>query len=278
MGFDFFSKINCAIQEPRSDREFAQRAKLRGIARQMKNLIEREPDPNKQAHMKEFIGMPFPVKTLMGARTSLAYDELMETWERIERKSLPICRDCPVNLSGDALGCCGIIRYPISQAAEHWLMDRFKPGDSSYLIHHMKQANVDGRHLDDERREYAVNSPDAKISLLLPPGPAQKWVDGERITSSMILEYLLACQPVLHPGTALALLDEFGAVEMDEASKLMMMFSQITGYQEAKSPVEKLQFNLPDSPSDDSSIIEFKRFLKACYLSLRHEGQVHIDG
>jgi glycerol-1-phosphate dehydrogenase [NAD(P)+] len=75
-----------------------------------------------------------------------------------------------------------------------------------------------------------------------------------------------------------ALLEELGAIEeLDDITKLMLRHQLYMGGG-PDAPVDKIRFNLPDSPADDRSIIQFKRFLKACHLALAHNAVMCIDG
>ncbi|MEN6627883.1 MAG: hypothetical protein ABFD69_16785 [Candidatus Sumerlaeia bacterium] len=279
MGFDYFAKTQCPIQAPRDNTEFVQRAKVGAYAGQIGYTLSRQQGPEREAMLSKTMTLPFPVKTLMGASAELTFAELVETWQRIERKSKPICEKCPVNVKGEALGCWGAISYPISQACEHWIIDHFNPPEPgpSYLLHHIREAGITGERLDNGRAELNVHEDGGYIPVLLPPGPAEKIVEGERITSSMILEYLIGCQPYLINQTLLGLLTEFNAVDLDPVSRMLMFGGMFTGGQGAEE-LKNLRFMLTDSPEDDRSIAQFKRFLKTCHAALVNKRKLSVDG
>lgn len=283
MGFDYFPRVNCEIQAPRSDFEFIQRAKIQVHAGGAVEIINEKPEAEREAALQDKIRLSYPIQTLLGSRTELTLAELIETWERIARKSMPLCEKCPLNADGTPLGCWGCFNYPISQAGEEWLMDRFQPPRDSYLAARIKDSGVTGERLDKARIEPDPKRDGAKFSVFMPPGPVEKSVEGERITSSMILEYLIDCRPSLDSPTMLGLLWDFNATDMESSDYLVLLTHFMLGRQfGASSPInmvfDKVNFTMDLAPSHDRFIIQFKFFLKACYTALKNECRLAVDG
>lgn len=283
MGLDFFTRIDCEIQRGRDSMDFIHRAKVGEYAEVITHMVQNEPDPEARERMTASISMPFPVPMLTGSRAELSYDELMEAWSRIDAKSAPHCRDCPLNYKKRSLGCAGALSYPFSEAFEFWLLERFDPASKTvnapdvegYLLFHIKDARIDGRRLDSSRGNH-YDPANGNIPLVIAPRPAEKWFGKDRITSSMLIEYLLGCAPILHPQTAFALVDELGAIEAPLDARLGVMMEAMTG--KSFDQFEKTRFTLESSPSDDRSVSQFKRFLYVCFLSLKHRAKLFIDG
>lgn len=150
------------------------------------------------------------------------------------------CRRCPFHLGLRDMGCAGVIRHPISAAAERWLLHRL-PDDleapaARQLMAGLQQAQADGQMVDRLRalhRHYELRRP-----------VQRRW--GRRfghhttVTSSQLL------QVALHAGSLLP----------SQARLLAGALGYLDDHQQPR-----VDAGMACMPQDDASVRALKHFL-----------------
>ena len=126
------------------------------------------------------------------------------------------CAGCPANLFAQPFGCYGIVPYPITLAAEAWLMDRVQPTSmvGGFLCN---RAVQDFGYLGEPIREMRA------AGLLESQSAVSKVVEGswfskKRITSDQVLQGMIAVGEPLDPGHCMGVLLWLGCLQLDGKS------------------------------------------------------------
>lgn len=282
MGFEYFPRMGCGVQDPGSDSDFRIRAKTRSMLQsfsEMKQSGERNFTPETKVHIPFSIGPnPSAIPSLIQLKDLVAF------WQSIEAPARPICAGCPANLKGGALGCYAAITYPISAQGEAWLLNQFNPvgGDGGYVPHHIKYGKITGELVDSSRG-----------GLLESPKPFVKHIGDEAkgYTSSQLMHFIFACCPEAIPQTLFGLCADFGAIQItegqsDEVTMLLLMY-QLTGGRNSEEETsgewkrrlgETIPFQMKLDPTEDRSIFKFKEFFLACWTAFICDASLVVDG
>lgn len=169
---------------------------------------------------------------------------------------LPYCADCPANVLGRPFGCYGAINYPISSAAEKWLLDQL-PSNRQPLLwlllreslkendgHQVEPLRAGGSYFEERSvrgRQYS-----------------------EIIASADQVFQMLFLYGHIQAGHAAILLLFFNAVPREDLES-----SDISGILDGTLPQdekeERFPFRHEHADEDDSSVTEFKTFFKALH-------------
>ncbi len=272
--FEFHVSIGCPIQRRRTAEQFFSRAAIRALGTD-KSLAGRGDD--------EFTFDP-PVQTLMGAKSLLTGAEVTKLWQRLEKKSLPQCGDCPANFQGGAFGCYGSVSAPVSAQGERWLVESFTPasGVESTVPAAIIAAGVTGSEIDIRR---GVSSDGVPLTEAMEPARKTTNPGNQEFSSSQLLEFILSAGPILKSDLQFAFLADFGAIDLssDEILVAATDFSSNTAVSDSAKIArfrEKVRkdhaFRFGKYSSDDQSVTELKQFFRACYLALTTGGKVMV--
>lgn len=177
------------------------------------------------------------------------------------------CAACPANRTGLPFGCNGFIQYPISQAAEQWLLDRLPTPDDtlvwSLLRLGVKEFKYDGGSVEPLRAAdgtyFEVQTPDRRLLGEL------------RFDANQLFEMIFAVGSIQPNHGALLLLFVNAIPRTLEADEIM----NITP---APPDVEtKHPFLLKPEQNDDHTISEMKAFFRALYMAWKLNVPMHVD-
>lgn len=168
------------------------------------------------------------------------------------------CEGCPARVLDEAFGCFGRIDYPISRAAEVWLL-RQLPMTGEFLAwtllrQQLADMGVDGNIVNTMRL------------------PDQPFFDEKQILAKQLGEYgvstnqlfqlLFLAGGAIKPRYAAVLLVVFKAIRRDmEAPELMTLT------QSPEDAFERYPFLMTPSADDDQSIRQYKSFFKALWVA-----------
>lgn len=167
------------------------------------------------------------------------------------------CNGCPANNLQRPFGCMGEIQYPISDAAELWLLNRLPVPDEplSWLL--LRRAIEDA---DDDAGEISAMRAEGQPYFQERGVLVRKL--GEITVSSNQVFKMLFLMGSIKPAYAAVLLVFFGAIPRDlEADELLHLSSS------PEEALERYPFQFQDEDGDDRSIAQLKRFFGALYLA-----------
>jgi hypothetical protein len=164
-----------------------------------------------------------------------------------------------------AEACIGVVSTPISNAAEQWLVERL-PGElesiSGEVVKQAVAAGFDGKRGKELRAG-------GKLSSARPL--ERSWGGFFRkftVTSDQLIEQMF-CVGDIEPPQALAILVELGAVTVD--GRVPKGLDEGAGLSELAEDVaarrKRTQCTVTDTPSDEKSTAEVKRFLRALHAA-----------
>ncbi|MEQ8822570.1 MAG: hypothetical protein RLY93_20225 [Sumerlaeia bacterium] len=310
MSLEFCLAIGCPLQKGMQDaQDFMRKVKLRNALEMWEEeKEERERVTGKPLHKQKMV-MPYPVKTSWWLQPSreVTLKGLRNAVKPIAQAAAKACPDCPMNIAseeGGTMGCYSAIRYPISEAAEQFLIDQFQPsqGANSYLPHHILSNNIDGLGFD-MRRGPMPDPSEIKDPARMPPmplvlspkAPRKEIGEGTSISTSQILDFMIGCQPIVMPISCLGFLNDFKALDLDDGAyihlnALVLMWERMRGAEgvpqekltEMRAAIDEIllpaNFLLAPQADDDPGIHGFKSFLYFCYVSLGSGAVLLVDG
>jgi hypothetical protein len=162
------------------------------------------------------------------------------------------CRTCPANVSNEPYGCFGFVRYPISRAAEEWLMERVQPADSpggDILLRAVDDLGYDGSPMAGFRSN----------GLLESDAPVSKDIGGAEIESDQIFQALFQVGNNLQPSHCMMVLVWLGVLSLDQARN---------------RDFENLE--LPPVP-EDAGAADLWRLLRALAFAVRNDVPLLVD-
>jgi hypothetical protein len=179
------------------------------------------------------------------------------------------CADCPANRISEPFGCFGFVGYPISQAAELWLLKQL-PGPEEPLIFLLLRQTVTEYVFRNENVAQMRASP----GIIFESGErfARRFEDVQ-ITTDQVFE-MLFLNNTIEPAHAALLLLFFGAIPRDMDAETLMKLTQ----PDSSVKVERdAPFLLRTEDSDDESITALKAFFAALHLTYRLNVSLSLD-
>lgn len=181
----------------------------------------------------------------------------------------PFCVGCPANVTGSAYGCTGTIHYPISAAAEQWLLDRL-PSPEQPLIWLLLRQGV-------QEMGYTGSSVQR-----LRPNPV--YFEEQRVRGRDMVEFVITADQVFE------MIFMLGHIQPVHAAMLLLFFDaiprdleadQLVAIMEGKLTTEEITrdfpFHLSPEAGDDKTITQFKAFFRALYTAWSLNVQLLLD-
>jgi hypothetical protein len=175
------------------------------------------------------------------------------------------CAGCPANRIGQPFGCFGYINYPISQAAELWLLKQLPNPEEplAFLL------------LNQTMRDFALTGKQV-MAMRANPGVFfeteerfAKNLEDTQITTDQVFE-MLFLSGTIKPAHAALLLIFFGGIPRDMDANVLMALTQ-PGSDHA------VPFLAKPEAGDDQSIQALKAFLKALYIAFQLNITLSLD-
>jgi hypothetical protein len=141
------------------------------------------------------------------------------TYESLVTKAAPLvahesaCAKCPANLFETPFGCVGMVPYPVSLAAEEWLMSRVQPTSivGGFLCQQMiNDFGYDGEPIRGLRERGLMEARTAVHKVV-----HKRWLSSTKVSSDQILHGLFAQEGPMSPGTCMSVLLWFGCLKVD---------------------------------------------------------------
>lgn len=167
------------------------------------------------------------------------------------------CVGCPANVSRASFGCMNFIQYPISLAAERWLLDRL-PGIDEPLMWMLLKQGINELGYDGALVAPLRSNPNIFEEARLPGRDMIEFV----LNSNQVFQMLFLTGHVQPPHGGMLLL-LFGAIRRDlEAHQIVLIMNRTL-------PPDQIErdfpFLLPPSDADDEGIRQLKSFFLALY-------------
>lgn len=166
------------------------------------------------------------------------------------------CRHCPFHLGLRDLGCAGVIRHPITAAAEHWLLQRL-PNDldapaARGLLAGLQAPQADGREVDRLRplhRHYELRRP-----------LRRRW--GGRFSGRTVVTSSQLLQLALHAGSLLP-------------TQARLLAGALGYLDDRHAP--RVDADMASAPQDDASLRALKHFMSMAAAAGQHEAGVFVS-
>lgn len=167
------------------------------------------------------------------------------------------CTGCPANALGKPFGCMGQIQYPISSAAEAWLLERL-PGIEQSLVWLLLRQGVQEMGYDG--------------ATVQPLRANPNYFEERRVRGRDMVEFVFSADQVfemlfmlshIQPSHAGMLLLLFDAIPRDvEANQIVQIMNHTLTADEI---AQQYPFQIKPDPNDDSTIADLKQFFYAVY-------------
>lgn len=253
MAIDFVVHLTCIPKETFGAHGVLDRLKAGARAREVIRLYRDNGDPRPPSEM----GFEFARSLPNGDEETavIMVQELLDQAAELE-PLIPYCEDCPANVLGRPFGCYGAINYPISSAAEKWLLDQL-PSNRDPILWLLLQQSLKGN--------------DGHVVAPLRAGGTyfeERAVRGREISDTIasadqVFQMLFLYGHILpnHAGMLLLFYNAIprAGVESTDVTRL------IDGTMPADEKEERFPFALAHADDDDPSISEFKTFFKAMH-------------
>ncbi len=179
------------------------------------------------------------------------------------------CEGCPANAAKSPFGCMNFIQYPISAAAERWLIDQLPPPELPLLWLLLRQGVQEMGYTGDTVRSLRANPVYFEERRVIGRDMVEFLFTADQVFEMLFL--LGNIQPA-HAGMMLLFFNAVPrAVEADVIVKIMN--KQLTREEiEAKFP-----FQMQVEEVDDPTVAEIKRFFYALWCAWRLNVQVILD-
>ncbi len=186
----------------------------------------------------------------------------LEPWE-------PWCDGCPANRAGLPFGCTGAINYPISEAAERWLLDRLPDNDHPLVFMLLQKAL---HELGYTGSGVALLRGQTGVFFESDQAP-QRDVSGVPVSGDQVFDLLFLSGPI-YPAHGAMLLQFFGAISPDLEADVMMQLAQPPSLDwiDANAP-----YLLRAGRGEDLSIGALRGFFAAIYIAYRLGVPVYLD-
>ena len=177
------------------------------------------------------------------------------------------CQGCPANRSGQPFGCMGYIQYPISAAAEKWLLDNLPVPDETLVWMLLRQGIREFKY-DGETVRPLRESGDLYFEDRL---ASSRRLGEFQIDGNQLFEMIFGVGNILPNHGALLLLF-LNAIERDLEADVIMNITPAPADVESRHPFLMQYFD-----RDDTSVTDFKEFLQALHIAWKLDVKVLLD-
>ncbi len=266
MAIDYVVDLGCVPKSTLGTGGILDRLKARERARQVIRLFRENGDQRPPSEM----GFEFSRTSAEGVEETrvIIVQELLDTANELDPLAHH-CTGCPANVLGVPFGCMSFIQYPISEAAERWLLARMPGIDEPLIWLLLKQGVIELGY-------------DGAMVAPLRANPA--YFEEPRLPGRDMVEFLLNSNQVfqmlfltghIQPSHAGMLLLLFGAIRRDlEAHQVVLIMNRSLTPEQVERDFPFLM--KPDS-ADDKTVAELKQFFHALYRAYLLGVQVVLD-
>jgi hypothetical protein len=254
MAIDYIVGLECTPKRLLSTAGILQRLKGRERAQTIIRLFREHGDGRPPSQM----GFEFVRNTPEGEEETqiIVVQDLLDEAESLTPHEAN-CVGCRANVPATPFGCIGSIQYPLSTAAERWMIDRL-PGVEEPLLWLLLRQGIQELGYDGAPvvalRQNGVYFED--------PAPLVRDLQDFTISSDQLFEMTFLLGDI-QPAHAGLLLQFFHAVpRATETPQIVQIMNRSLSEQEI---LERYPFTLIQHADDDRTISEIKRFLGALH-------------
>lgn len=265
MAIDHIIDYDCTPKQTLGTQGILERLKGQERAETIIALFRKNGDERPPSEM----GFEFTRRTPEGEEENrvIVVQELLDAAEDLESLKQH-CAGCPANRTNTPFGCMGFVEYPISEAAENWMLDQLPVPDEPLVWLLLKQVvqefDYDGESVKSLREEESTffEAADLHIRRL-----------GElQVDANVLFEMLFGRRPYIIPRQAALLLMFLHAIDRD------LEADEIKSLDPAPEDVEtRYPYILEPLESDDLTILEIKAFLRSLYLAWKLNVNLLLD-
>ncbi len=254
MAIDYVVDYSCVPRQTLGTEGILEALKARERAQSVIWLFRQNGDQRPPDQM----GFEFTRTTLAGEEETrvIVVQEMLDQAAVLDPLA-SYCAVCPANLTGAPFGCVGQIEYPISAAAERWLIDQL-PGIDQPLVWMLLRQGVQELGYDGEPVRPLRANP--------------TYFEEQRVAGRDLVEFVITANQVFE------MLFLLGDIQPAHAGILLLLFNAIPREVEAAQIVQIMNrslttadiardfpFQFKVSPDDDRTLIELKQFFQALH-------------
>jgi hypothetical protein len=264
MAIDYVINYECEPKRELTTEGIIERLKGEERARAIIALFRRNGDDRPPSQM----GFEFTRSTPEGdeEKRVIVVQDLLDAAADL-RPLEPLCAGCPANRRDQPFGCISFIQYPISAAAERWMLDRLPVPDDTLIWLLLKQGiqefQYDGSSVRPLRAANDIYFEDSHADL--------RRLGEFTLDANQLFEMLFAVGPI-GPNHAALLMLFLGAIRRDLEAHEIMHISPAPDDADSVYP-----FLIRPEPGDDTTIEEIKGFLHALYTGWKLNVKVLLD-
>jgi hypothetical protein len=179
------------------------------------------------------------------------------------------CKGCPANNLGVPFGCTGFIQYPVSAAAERWLLDAL-PGIETPLVWLLLREGVQQMGYDGNQVKPLRANP--------------TYFEEQRLMGRDMVEFTFSADQVFE------MLFLLGDIKPPHAGMMLLFFNAIPREVEANQiasimnntlngdeKMREFPFQMTIHKDDDKTVAELKDFFRSLYLAWTLNAPVTLD-
>ncbi len=251
MAIDYVIDYMCVPKQRLGSDGILERLKARERAGAVIKLFRENNDPRPPSEM----GFEFTRTTPAGEEETrvIVVQDMLDQAAELDPLA-HYCAGCPANVQGVPFGCVGAIQYPISAAAERWLLDQL-PGIEEPLPWLLLRQGVQELGYDGE--------------AVKPLRADDTYFEEQRVAGRDLVEFIFTANQVFE------MLFLLGAIQSSHAGMLLLFFNAIPRSVEAAQIVQIMNrsadiardypFAMTIHEDDDRTIAELKLFFTALY-------------
>ncbi|MBK9125975.1 MAG: hypothetical protein IPM16_22995 [Chloroflexi bacterium] len=264
MAIDYIIDYDCAPKQALTSDGIIERLKGESRAQRIIALFRQNGDDRPPSEM----GFEFTRSTPEGQEETqvVIVQHLLDAAAELKPHE-SACAGCPANRAGKPFGCVGSIEYPVSGAAEAWLLDRMPVPDDALVWLLLKQGveefKYDGASIEPLRAASDVYFEDNR--------PARRILGEFELNANQVFEMMFSVGAI-NPNHAAILLLFTGAVPRELEADDFRNLRPAPADADVRFPLL-----IQDSDSDDSSVRQFKAFLQSLYIAWRLDVAVRVD-
>jgi hypothetical protein len=254
MAIDYIIDYACVPKETLTTEGIVERLKARERAASVIRLFRENGDQRPPSQM----GFEFTRTNPQGEEENrvIVVQEMLDLAAELDPLA-HYCKGCPANLSGAPFGCVGFIEYPLSGAAERWLLDQL-PGIEEPLMWLLLRQGVQELGYDGEP--------------VKPLRASGTYFEERRVAGRDLAEFVMTANQVFE------MLFLLGDIQPAHAGMLLLLFNAIPRAEDADQIVrimnrslsgEEIEANFPFQMAvgrdDDRTTAEMKDFFRALH-------------
>lgn len=266
MAIDYIIDYDCTPKQQLGTKGILERLKGRERAEMIIQLYRKRDDDRPPSEM----GFEFTRRNPEGEDENVivVVQDLLDEADELDPLAHH-CAGCPANRTGEPFDCMGFVQYPISGAAEKWLLNQL-PTPQEPLVWLLLKQGVENFHYDGGDAA-KLRSDNAGV-YFEEDFAANRSLGEFMLDANQTFEMIFMVNDII-PNHAGVLLLFFNAVEREEMqADVIMQFSPATD-----EKIEQYPYMHQVFPGDDEATRDLKAFLHALYIAWSLNVKLLVD-